>query len=220
MTKVIIFGNGQMAEIAFSYFMNDTSDTVAAFCVDKENIKADNFCNLPVVDFNQIEKKFSPKEYKMFVPISYKNVNKNRAKKYIESKEKGYNFVNYISSKALVHPNVKMGENCFILENNNLQPFCSIGNNVILWSGNHIGHHSKICDHCYLASHVVVSGRVEIKPYSFIGVNSSIRDGIVIGESSVIGAGVSILKSTKDKSVYISPKAQLFPFTSDNLQGI
>ena len=50
------------------------------------------------------------------------------------------------------------GDNCFILEDNTVQPFVTIGNNVTLWSGNHIGHDSVIEDDCFISSHVVVSG--------------------------------------------------------------
>lgn len=69
-----------------------------------------------------------------------------------------------------------MGDNCFVFENQTIQPFVKIGNDVIIWSGNHIGHHSMIGDHCFISSHVVISGNVKIEPYCFLGVNSSIRD--------------------------------------------
>ena len=72
-----------------------------------------------------------------------KNLNRIREKIYNEGKKKGYDFYSYVSPKATVLTN-KIGENCFILEDNTIQPFVEIGNNCVLWSGNHIGHHSKI----------------------------------------------------------------------------
>ena len=51
-----------------------------------------------------------------------------------------------------------MGDNCFIFEDNTVQPFVTLGNNLVLWSGNHIGHHSTLRDHCFISSHVVISG--------------------------------------------------------------
>ncbi len=66
------------------------------------------------------------------------------------------------------------------------QPFVSIGNNVTLWSGNHIGHHSTTIT-VFLTSLIVVSGGVVIEEQSFIGVNATLRDHITIGSRCVVG---------------------------------
>lgn len=220
MEKIIIFGNGQMADIAYYYLTSDPSYKIVGFCVDKEFLKQSIFNKLPVVAFEDVQKVFSPKKFKMFLPLGYKNVNKLRAEKYQLAKEKGYSLISYVSKKAIVWPGLKVRENCLILENNVIQPFTEIGNDVILWSGNHIGHHSRIMDHCYLASHIVVSGRVTIGPYCFIGVNATIRDNITIGESSVIGAGTLILRDTPRKSVYCGQETRVSTITSDKLKNI
>ena len=220
MEKVIVFGNGQIASLAHFYLTHDSPYEVASFCVDKDFLKEDSFNKLPVVPFEDVENIFSPKEFKMFVPISYKDVNKLRAKKFYQSKDKGYKLISYVSSKATIWPGLVIGENCFIFEDNVIQPFVEIGNNVILWSGNHIGHHSKIKDHCFLTSHVVVSGRVTIEPYCFLGVNATIRDNVVIEQGCVIGAGALILKSTIKNGVYIGHPAKPYPLPSDKLKNI
>ena len=54
-----------------------------------------------------------------------------------------------------------------ILENNVIQTNVSIGNNVILWSGNHVGHRSTIEDHVHMSSHCVISGFCTIKSFLF-----------------------------------------------------
>jgi sugar O-acyltransferase (sialic acid O-acetyltransferase NeuD family) len=219
MSKVIIFGTGQIAEIAHFYLSEDSPHEVVAFTMDQDYINQSEFKGLPVVPFETIEQHYPPQDYKMFIPISYKKVNKIRAERYNQAKEKGYSFVSYISSKATYY-NTPVGENCFILENNVIQPFTEIGNNVIMWSGNHIGHHTKIKDHCFLASHVVVSGSVTIEPYCFIGVNATIRDNVTIGRESVIGAGALILNDTPEKSVYVGERTKKRDILSDQLRGI
>ena len=122
-----------------------------------------------------------------------------------------------ISSKASIFTN-KIGENCFILEDNTIQPYVEIGNNVTLWSGNHIGHHSIIRDHCFITSHVVVSGGVEIGENTFIGVNATLRDHIKIGKSNVIGAGALIL--SKDNKVFMAKATKPSRVPSNRLRGI
>ena len=52
--KVIVFGNGQMAEIAHTYFIHDSDYDVVAFTVDKEVVSSGGFRNLPVVAFEEI----------------------------------------------------------------------------------------------------------------------------------------------------------------------
>src|SRR4029077_17262741 len=125
-----------------------------------------------------------------------------RQARYYEAREKGYTCATYISPLAAYY-RTPVGDNCFILEHNVIQPFVRIGNNVTLWSGNHIGHHSTIRDHCFISSHVVVSGGVEIDESCFIGVNATLRDHIKVGAKCVIGAGALVLADAEPEGVYM-----------------
>ena len=219
MAKVVIFGNSEIAEIAYFYLQHDSDHEIAGFTVDTVYLKEDSFHTLPVVPYETLEKYYSPIEYKLFIPISYKKVNKLRAEHYYNAKKRGYSFISYISSKATYY-GTPVGENCFIFENNVIQPFTSIGNNCILWSGNHIGHHSVIKDHCFLASHVVVSGAVTVGEYTFIDVNSTIRDNVTIGKANVIGAGSVILNNTENQAVYSPRGTEKSRVPSNRLRSI
>lgn len=129
-------------------------------------------------------------------------------------------FASFISSYATVLNKGLIGENSFILEDNTIQPFVTIGNNVTLWSGNHIGHHSIIKDHTFLASHIVVSGGVEIGEQCFVGVNATIRDHIKIGERCVIGAGVLLLADAAPEGVYLGDGTARSKVPSSRLRNI
>lgn len=208
--KLIIFGTGDFAQLAHFYFTHDSSYEIVAFAVNQEFIKEKEFLNLPIVPFEEIEKAYPPQEYSMFIALSYNKLNQRRAERYYEAKAKGYELVNYVCSKSVIWDNVEIGDNCFIFENQTIQPFAKIGNNVTLWSGNHIGHHSVIGDHCFITSHVVVSGHVTIEPYSFLGVNCTLKDGITIATKSVIGAGATIVKDTIPGGVYMGKAGELY----------
>ena len=93
----------------------------------------------------------------------------------------------------------------------------TIGNNVTLWSGNHIGHDATIEDHCFITSHVVVSGYVRVGTRSFIGVNATLRNSITIAPETLVGAGAVIMKDTKLKGVYMPERAKLFDKLSDEI---
>ena len=156
----------------------------------------------------------------MFVAIGYGRVNKEREARYLQAKALGYQFITYASSKSIIWPGVEIGENCFIMEGNIIQPFATIGNNVVMWSSCHVGHETVIKDHCFLSAHSVVSGNVTIEPNCFLGVNSTIRNAITLGRESVIGAGAVITKSTEERGVYAGPRAERLALTSDRLPGL
>lgn len=220
MAEVIIFGNGQIAEVAHYYLTHDSPHEVVAFTVDADYVGDGSFHDLPVVAFEEVTQSLPPERFEMFLPISYHGVNALRKARYLAAKTLGYRCISYVSSKATVWPGFEPGDNCFIFEDNVIQPFVSIGNNVILWSGNHIGHHTSIADHCFLASHVVVSGNVSIGERCFIGVNATFRDGITIGEECVIGAGALILQDAEPRGVYLGAASERRKTPSDKLKRI
>lgn len=218
--KLVIFGSGDIAQLAHYYFSTDSDYEVVAFTVDAVYIKEASFCNLPIVAFEEVNKIYPPNDYDLFVALAYSKLNAIRKEKYLCAKAMGYHISSFISSRATVLNNNQIGENCFIFEDNTIQPFVTIGNNVTLWSGNHIGHHSHIHDHTFIASHVVVSGGVEIGEQCFIGVNATIRDHIKIGERCVIGAGTLILSNTEPDGVYLGNAAERLKVPSFRLRGI
>ncbi|QXW17946.1 acetyltransferase [Comamonas aquatica] len=200
--KLVIFGVGETAHLAYEYFTHDSSYEVSAFAVDVDYLKDNEFCGLPVVDISSVNQKFPSEMYKGFVAFSSGKLNRNRINMVSRAEALGYELVSYISSKAFVWHNVEIGGNCFILENNTLQPFTKIGKNVVLWSGNHIGHRSVIHDNCFISSHCVISGFCEIGDSTFLGVNCTIEDGVVIAADNFIGSGAIIRKNSDEKDFY------------------
>lgn len=197
--ELIIYGIGETAQIAYEYFTHDSDYTVVAFTADEDYINQDTLFGLPIIPFENIEKKYPTSSYMMFAAATYNQLNRVRAIMYNKAKAKGYTLANYISSKAFVWHNVKLGENIMIFENNVVQHMCEIGNNVVLWSGNHIGHQTKIKDHVYLSSHCVISGFCVIGEYSFLGVNSTYNDNITIAPDTIVGSGALVVKNNEKK---------------------
>lgn len=203
MAKVIIFGIADFASLAHFYLKHDTKHDVVAFSVNSEYLPQDRtFEGLPVVAFEEVTQKYPASDYAFFAPMSHRKMNRSRESVYKQIKDKGYHLISYISSKATVWPEAQIGDNCFILEDNTLQPFTPIGNNVVLWSGNHIGHHGRIHDHVLFTSHVVLSGHCTVEPFCFFGVNATIRDGLKIAEGSLIAMAASIIADTEPWGVY------------------
>jgi len=220
MAKVVVFGVSQWADLAHFYLTHDSPHEVVAFTLDRDYLESKEHRGLPVVPFEEVEAHYPPGDFEMFIPMSFKRMNHVRAEKYEHAKELGYELISYVSSKATIWPDFKCGDNCFIFEDNTIQPFVEIGNDVVMWSGNHIGHHSVIKDHVMITSHVVISGCCTIEPYCFFGVNATIRDETVIARETLVGMGVTILKDTKEFEVYKAMATQPASFRSDEIRSL
>lgn len=185
--RVVIFGLGQIAQLAHFYLTQDSEMEVVGFVADDQYLNSESFCGLPVVSSSMACVNFPPTEFSMFVAVSYTRMNLLRRSKCEWARACGYQLVSYVSSRATTFDDLSYGENCLILENNTIQPFVTLGDNVFLWSGNHIGHHSVLEDNVFVSSHCVVSGNCRVGQGSFLGVNCTIQDNVVIGAECFIG---------------------------------
>jgi sugar O-acyltransferase (sialic acid O-acetyltransferase NeuD family) len=220
MKELIIFGTADIAQLAYYYFSNDSDYKIAAFTVDAQYMRDNEFCGLPVVPFKEVTHHYPPEKYDLFVALGYSRLNRIRKEKYLVAKSLGYRLASYISSQATILNDFRIGENCFILEDSIIQPFVTIGNNVTLWSGSLIAHHATIHDHSFLCSRVVVSGGVEIGEACFIGANATLRDHIKLGEKCVIGAGALIMADAESEGVYIGQATKRAQIISTQLKKI
>jgi sugar O-acyltransferase (sialic acid O-acetyltransferase NeuD family) len=218
--EIVIFGIGEIAALADYYFTHDSTRRVVAFTVDATFVKESSYLSKPVVPFEEITAYYPPDKFDFFVAISYQKLNQIRTAKVTAARDMGYTLASYISSRATVFPDLTHGDNCFILENNVIQPYASIGSNVTLWSGNHIGHHASIEDNVFMASHVVVSGGVRVGEASFVGVNVTLRDHVNIGAHCVLGAGALVLRDLPDGSVVSPSGTEISPVPSHRLRHI
>ncbi len=211
MRKTIIFGTGEIAELACYYFENDPGSNVSivGFTVDDDYVKSDKFLEKPVIPLSKINTKFPPNKYSAHVALSYTKLNRLRQEKYHLMKSLGYRLESYVCSKSVFWNDLSHGDNCFILENQTIQPTVKIGNNVMIWSTNHLGHNCEIKDHVYLASGITVSGHTIIGERTFVGVNTAFKDFIEIGSDCFITMGSNILRSIPPNSTATSK--EVFP---------
>ena len=217
---LVIFGAGDIAQLAHFYFSTDSDYEVVAFTVDRAYLKESSFCGVPLVPFEEVATLYSPERHAFFVALSYSALNAVRRQKFEQARALGYRLASYVSSRASMLNDGRVGANCFILEDNTVQPFVTIGDNVTLWSGNHIGHHSSVGDHSFIASHVVVSGGVRIGQQCFLGVNATLRDHITVGDRCVIGAGALLLADAEAEGVYIGSATERSRVPSSRLKKI
>ncbi len=165
--------------------------------------------DIPVIDFEDIVQKYPPKEYEVFVAVTYVQLNKARQRLFDKCKKMGYRCASYISSHAFVWHNVEIGENVFIFENSTLQYHVSVGNDVIIWCGSIIAHRTIVEEHCWLSPKVAVAGFCHIGENTFIGVNATVGDSVTIAKDIIVGAGAVTVKDLNESgSIYIGSPAK------------
>jgi sugar O-acyltransferase (sialic acid O-acetyltransferase NeuD family) len=216
--QLVVFGAGDIAELADYYFSHDSQYDVVGFTVDAAFVREPSFLGRPVVAFEEVQTTWPPSEHAFFAALAYGQLNELRKSKYLAGKALGYKIASYISSRATVLNEI--GEHAFILEDNTIQPFSVIGDNVTLWSGNHIGHHSRIGDHCFVSSHVVVSGGVQVGESCFLGVNSTFRDHVKVGARCVVGANSLVTSDVEAEGVYAASPTERSRVPSSRLRRI
>ena len=215
--KLVIVGTGRFAEVACVYFEEFADYKVVAFACHEQYKAGDEIYGRPLFAIENLARDYSPADADVFVAIGYGQMNKMRQRVYEEMMERGYNCATFVHPDVKIWDSTTVGDNVFIFEDNTIQPFTKIGSDSVLWSGNHIGHHSIIGEHCFISSHVVVSGSCTVGSNVFIGVNSTLHDSLTIGDECLIGAGAIISKNTTSRGVYITQPTKVFPKASDKI---
>lgn len=218
--RIVLFGTGPVAKMAHFLLTNESAHEVVACTVDRGFLKQERAFGLPVVPFEEVVDRYPPDECAMFVAVGYRRMNHLRAEKCAAARSMGYELVTHVSPRASTWADAVIGDNCLVMDQVVVHPFVRLGNDVIVWSGAHIGHESVVEDDCFIASHAVVSGFVSLGRNSFVGTNATIRDGVRIAPETVVGAGAVITKDTRERGVYVSPKPALLAASSDRLPNL
>lgn len=206
--KIVLFGTGKIADVIFYCATHECQLDIAAFTLDEAYMQSDTFNGLPVVPFEQIQDKYPPSEYDMFIAIGYHDLNRIRAKKCQEATDKGYNLISVVSPLAHLPSNVSYGRNCFIMAPAIVHPCVVLGDNVFVWSGALVGHHSEVGNHNWITSGANIGGNVKVGENCFIAVNACIGHSVEIGSACFIGANTLVTKHLADQQVVIAESSK------------
>lgn len=82
---------------------------------------------------------------------------------------------NIIAANCVIHPNAKLGNNCFLCVATTMD------------------HDDEIGDNVYFSPGVHLSGNVILEDNVFIGTNAAVLPGVHIGKGAIIGAGAVVI---------------------------
>lgn len=216
MSELVIFGTQNFAEVAHYYFTHDSSYRVAAFTVDGTYLKEPSHRGLPVVAFEDLPRAFPPDRFQVFVAVGIAEVNQLRARKVAAAEAAGYRLASFVSSRAVVHPDLQVRGNTMIMEGSVLQPFVEVGKNCILWSTSRLGFHTRLADDCWVVC-AIFGESVRVGAGTFVGLNATVAPGLTIGRQSIIGAGALVMNDTPDYAVLKGAASQVSKVPSTRL---
>ena len=205
MKKLIIFGNGKIAEAVYNSMLEDDDFRyeIECFCVEKKFKKKNTFLKLPNHDFETIEKKFNPSKYFFFVAVGYQELNDFRQKTIRNVKRKGYKTISFIHKSHKKNQSLKIGNNCFLMKGSVIHPNVIIEDNVFVWGGSIICHHSIIKKNSWITAGSKIMGSCIVGSNTFIAGGSLISHNIKLGSRCFIGANTLVNKSLKNDAVVI-----------------
>ena len=63
MSKIVLFGTGRGADVAYRFLSADTDHEIVAFAVDDAHRQTDTLRGLPVVAFEEVETLYPPRRF-------------------------------------------------------------------------------------------------------------------------------------------------------------
>lgn len=214
MKPVVVFGAGKIAEVVSYLMREEAARDVVAFTVDRAFVPGAEKDGLPVVPFDEVEHRFPPADFDMFVALGYHDLNALRQRKVAEAKAKGYALPAFVHPRSGLPANTVVGDNCFVMNDVLVHPYVSLGDNVFVWSGAVIGHHTAIGPHCWITSGANIAGVVSVGSNCFFAINATIAHGVTIGNECFLGANTLVTKSADSGQTFVAESTKPFRLTS------
>jgi len=195
--RLVIVGDSVFAQVAYEYFTHDSEYEVVAFAVERGYLTKAELFGLPVVAFEDLESLYAPAGHGFYAAVVFREQNRLRERLYTEAKRKGYAPASYVSSRARVLAGSELGEHCFVCEETVVQPRARVGDNVVLWSGNFVGHHARVESNCFTLPNAVICERAEVGANCVVGANASVLGGVKVAYGSTIEAGALVSEDVR-----------------------
>lgn len=121
----------------------------------------------------------------------------------------GLELFGLIHPMAILAPGVEIGAGIIVMPYVVVEPDVSIGSNAVLNKLVTVGHDTVIGENSVIHSNTSIAGDCLISSGVLIGQCVSIRQGVSVGENSIVGAGASQLSNVPSNRVSIGVPGKL-----------
>ena len=179
--------------------------SVKGFVIDDDYYGTDNFAGKKVYRYSEAKEKLL-QTTAVIICIGYTKMNENRKKIFYRLRDDGWDIESFISAQAVIHTD-KIGTGNIFLCKSLIEYKSTLGDCNIFDSA-HLGHHSRVGNFNFFCYSAVTGGNINVGDCCFIGMNSTIRNGITLLNKTLIGAGCYISRDTIEPGMcYAPPKA-------------
>ncbi len=114
---------------------------------------------------------------------------------------KGFTLATAIHPRATIAAGVCVGAGTVIAAGAVLNPGTRVGSNVIINTSATVDHNCEIADGAHVGPGCHVGGWARIGSETWLGIGAIVRDRIVIGRRTVVGAGAVVVRDLSDDVV-------------------
>ena len=165
----------------------------------------------PVIDSKNYDNYL---DYPIFIGVGDNTIRNNL---WTILQEKGAtDFPNLISPSAYISKNANLGKGNYVGNGSNIGTDSVLGNFNILNSKVSIDHENHISNCSSLGPGAITAGQVRIGSMTFLGMSSSVRQGVEIGSNCLIGAHSYVKDAVPDNAVSWGVPAKIQRFRSSD----
>jgi sugar O-acyltransferase (sialic acid O-acetyltransferase NeuD family) len=211
MKKILIFGSGSHSKVVLSEILRIKNYKVIGF-VDEKLKKG------------TVVGKFGNKTFKVICNISKlksvvdKNthgviaIGSNFIRKKITNKVekilKNFNWEKIISKNCIINGNVKIGKGTVIISGAVINTGCIIGKHCLINTSSSIDHDNIFKNFSSCGPNVTTGGNVLLGECSYLGISSTVKHMVKVGDNTVIGCQSMVTKNCKNNSLYFGIPAK------------
>lgn len=205
--KIVIIGAGGQARVVCEILKHDYNVEIVGFIDSVLKEPNERIMGIPVLgDFSILPELIKKGIMGYIVAIGD---NKLRAQRFEEMKKMRLEPINAIHPTAHIAYNVEIGKGNVIAAGTVIATGTKIGNNTIINTGAIVEHENIIEDNVHIGPGAAVAGRVRVKRGAFLGIRSTVKEYLTIGEGSIVGAGAVVLEDISDYAVAVGVPAKV-----------
>ncbi|NDV27149.1 acetyltransferase [Desulfovibrio sp. JC010] len=204
MKKIIIMGAGGHGQVVADALLQMEKATPVAFVDESRELHGKELMGIPVpggnAEINKIEHDG--------IVIALGN-NELRRRIFSELKQAGENLFTVIHPRAIIAPDVTIGDGCMILAGAVINTQAEIKDNTIINTNSTIEHHNVIGPHAHIAPGATLGGEVTVEEEAMVGIGATVLPRTVIGSQAVLGGGSTAIKDLPDGSTAAGVPARI-----------
>ncbi len=205
--KFVIYGDTHFAEELYQIITLEGLDQVIAFTNNKDYMTRTSLQGLRVIPFDGLKASLND-SFELLLAFGYSKMNKIREKVYNECREIGMKVGKYVSTRAICYAD-SIGEGSLIWPNAYIGPGVVIGHCNIIHAGCICSHDNRVGDFNFFAPGSVLGGYACVENYCFVGMNSTIHNGVYLKDLTIIGSAANMLHSSEENRCYVGNPANI-----------